>query len=475
MLAPEVVESAERRVGQTLCGKWRLDRVIGIGGMAAVYEATHRNRNRVAIKLLHPALSLEEGTRRRFLREGYVANTIRHPGAVQVLDDDVTEDGVAFLVMELLSGESVEERMSRRGGALDIFEALDIASQTLEILGAAHDQKVVHRDIKPDNIFITDSGEIKVLDFGIARLNQGDEGFTQVGSFMGTPAFCAQEQARGRWNDVDHRTDLFSVGATLFTCLTGEHVHEGETSSEQLALAVSSPARSLAQAFPGCPAELVELVDKALAYEKENRHQSARAMKAAVTRVAAGLPFASGVVKAPSKRTRISQATTNIGGSGFDPESVIPPGWARGERLLLWGGGLLLAALLGALFFIAFRKNDSEMPGAIGKPPRPFKGLDENSPSPPPSREKGDDPSSKVPSPPPSEQQEVENRSAEAWKVPPSSSAEFQNASPDGTATPVSSGTPNSGTDLPRREPAPRPVGPPSPVQPDEDPFRSRF
>lgn len=289
MLIPEIMKNAESRVGLTLGGKWRLDRVIGVGGMAAVYEATHRNRNRVAIKMLHPTLSLDAGTRHRFLREGYVANTIRHEGAVQVLDDDMTEDGVAYLVMELLEGESVEERMNRKGGFLGLVEALQITEELLDVLAAAHDQGVVHRDIKPDNLFLTQSGRLKVLDFGIARLHQGDSSQTKVGSFMGTPAYCAPEQARGRWDEVDARTDLFSVGANLFACITGRHVHEAETSSEQLALAISATAPSLREALPDAPDELVELVDRALSYTKDERYQSARAMKAAVRRVRAGL------------------------------------------------------------------------------------------------------------------------------------------------------------------------------------------
>ncbi len=352
MLAPEVVESAEKRVGETICGKWHLDRVIGIGGMAAVYEATHRNRNRVAIKLLHPALSLDEGTRHRFLREGYVANTIRHSGAVQVLDDDVTEQGIAFLVMELLRGESVEERMMRKGGSLDIRESLEMADQLLDVLGAAHDQKVVHRDIKPDNIFLTDSGELKVLDFGIARLHQGDSRKTKVGSFMGTPAFCSQEQARGRWDEVDLRTDIFSVGATLFTCLTGTHVHEAETSSEQLALAISASARSLAVALPGASADLVDLVDTSLAYHKEERFQSTRAMRAAVQRVAAGIPPASSTSVAPP-------VGATFGASDLEPD-ILPgshfPGPSGTMRALL---GVLAAGVLAVLLFVAARATES--------------------------------------------------------------------------------------------------------------------
>ncbi len=346
MLSPEVVENAEKRVGETVGGKWHLDRVIGVGGMAAVYEATHRNRNRVAIKLLHPALSIEEGTRQRFLREGYVANTIRHDGAVQVLDDDVTEDGYAFLVMELLKGESLEERMQRKGGALEMREALQIAEQLLDVLEAAHDQNVVHRDIKPDNLFITESGKLKVLDFGIARLHRGDGKTTKVGSFMGTPAFCAQEQARGRWDEVDHRTDLYSVGASLFTCLTGVHVHEAETSSEQLALAIGATARSLATVMPHAPKELVDLVDTALAYDKEDRFQSARAMRAAVRRVIAGLPVERKISTPPPP-----SGVRTFGPDELDPDSIPPMKTHDMRPSMRIVAGIVAAACLAILIF----------------------------------------------------------------------------------------------------------------------------
>lgn len=341
MLATDVIERAEKRIGQTLSGKWQLDRVIGVGGMAAVYEATHRNRNRVAIKLLHPELSLDDGTRSRFLREGYVANTIRHPGAVQILDDDTTEEGVAFLVMELLQGESVEERIIRKGGLLEPAESLAIVSQVLEVLAAAHDQGVVHRDIKPDNLFLTLEGQLKVLDFGIARLNQGDSRATKVGSFMGTPAFCAPEQARGRWDEVDSRTDIYSVGATLFTMLTGAHVHEAETSSEQLALAISATARSLKSVCPNAPKDLVELVDMSLAYDKEDRFQTSRAMGAAVQRVLAGLP----------PGTKLS--TPPLGEAALKAYEPAPPGPSARRRVLLAAG---LTVLASGLLFAASRQ-----------------------------------------------------------------------------------------------------------------------
>ena len=364
MLAPEVIAQAEKRIGLTIGGKWHLDRVIGVGGMAAVYEATHRNRNRVAIKLLHPILSLDEGTRHRFLREGYVANTIRHEGAVQVLDDDLTEEGIAFLVMELLRGETVEDRMDRKGGALEIPEALDLTEQLLDVLCAAHDQGVVHRDIKPDNLFLTDDGRLKVLDFGIARLHQGDTRSTRAGSFMGTPAYCAPEQARGRWDEVDARTDLFSVAATLFTAITGSHVHPAETSSEQLALAIGATARSLSDAFPQAPTELVQFVDRALAYNKDDRFQSARAMKAAIQKVRAGLKDAP--TRLPSRSLggdaptlyRHDEGTLGAELDSFSPNPVFlnkPP-----ARILV---GVLAAGVLATFVLIALQKNESQLVG----------------------------------------------------------------------------------------------------------------
>src|SRR3954466_1181620 len=151
--SPEAVARAQTRVGIVLKDKWRLDSLLGVGGMAAVYAATHRNQKRVAVKVLLPELSNDEDVRERFLREGYAANTIGHPGAVSVLDDDVTEDGSAFLVMELLDGASLED-LSQRG--LLPFPALcAVALDLLQVLQAAHANGIVHRDIKPANLFVT--------------------------------------------------------------------------------------------------------------------------------------------------------------------------------------------------------------------------------------------------------------------------------------------------------------------------------
>jgi eukaryotic-like serine/threonine-protein kinase len=277
---------ARTRVGQTLKGKWRLDVLLGVGGMAAVYGATHRNGSRVAVKILHPELSTNAEVRSRFTREGHAANAVGHDGAVKVIDDDAAEDGSLYLVTELLDGETLEDGRVRRGGRLSEDEVLSIADQLLDVLTAAHANGVVHRDIKPANIFLTRSGQLKVLDFGIAHLREFSTGTmaTKAGSAMGTPAFMSPEQARGLWNEVDGRSDLWSVGATMWQALTGQLVHDGRTTNEELLSAMTKPAPPLASVLPDVSPAVAHVVDRALAFEKEKRWLSAERMQEGVRR-----------------------------------------------------------------------------------------------------------------------------------------------------------------------------------------------
>jgi serine/threonine-protein kinase len=280
----ELAERCRSRVGTVLNGKWRLDRLLGVGGMAAVYLATHRNGKEAAVKVLHAEISRSADIRERFLREGYAANRVKSGGAVSVFDDDVAEDGSAYLVMEYLEGETLEARRERKGGRLPADEVLAIVDQVLGTLAAAHAQGIVHRDLKPENLFLTHSGAVKILDFGIARLVEPSKqkSATQTGSLMGTPAFMPPEQARGRWSEVDGRTDLWAIGATMFMLLSGRYVHEAETVNEAIAMAVTQPARSLASVAPEVPGSVGRLVDRALAYEKEQRWADAGAMQESV-------------------------------------------------------------------------------------------------------------------------------------------------------------------------------------------------
>lgn len=270
------------RVGQRV-GKYTLERLLGAGGMAAVYEGVHRNGHRVAVKMLHPHVAIMGDVQERFLREGYLANRVRHRGAVRVIDDDVTADGAVFLVMEILSGTTVDALWVKHSQRLPLAQAVEVGRQLLEILAVAHDCGIVHRDIKPENLFLTDEGEVKVLDFGIARLLEADgKRKTATGRMMGTPAFMPPEQALGRAREIDGRSDLWSAGATLFTLLSGEFVHRAETAEEMLVRAGSKPARSLATVAPEIHAPVAEVIDRALAFDKGDRWGDARAMLSAL-------------------------------------------------------------------------------------------------------------------------------------------------------------------------------------------------
>jgi eukaryotic-like serine/threonine-protein kinase len=298
MVAPtdEFVQRAHERVGRTLNGKWHLDRLLGAGGMAAVYRGTHRNGNRAAIKVLYPELAHDVSLRRRFLREGYVANTVGHPGAVTVLDDGQSEEGELYLVMELLKGMSIQTRWERVGRTFSTKEALSVAHSVLDILAAAHAKGILHRDVKPENVFVTQDKRIKLLDFGLARLREEAKtgrvateddtsqtpDHTSNGQLIGTVSFMAPEQALARSDQVDARTDLWGVGAMTFTLLAGRTVHEARTPHEHLVIAATQAAPPLATMSPGVPLVVCQVIDKALAFQREDRWPDALTMQNAI-------------------------------------------------------------------------------------------------------------------------------------------------------------------------------------------------
>ncbi|HZO12077.1 MAG TPA: serine/threonine-protein kinase [Polyangiaceae bacterium] len=282
--------AADKRLepGRVLCGKWRIDEQLGEGGMATVWAATHRNGMRVAIKALRPELSHDGEVSARFLREGYVANRIRHPGVLKILDDDRTDDDVVFLVMELLEGIGLKQLWLEQNRQLPPSMVVSIAQQVLEVLEAAHAQGVVHRDLKPDNVFILDSGGITILDFGIARLREieGVDQRTRTGAMLGTPAFMPPEQALGHWDKVDARSDLFALGATMWTLLTGGLVHAAETMQELLVAAATKQASAVQTVLPQLDGRLARVIDRALRFDPSERWESAAAMRRALEPVA---------------------------------------------------------------------------------------------------------------------------------------------------------------------------------------------
>jgi serine/threonine-protein kinase len=281
-LTEDAIRRIQQRVGTIIRGKYRVDGLRGIGGSAAIFEATHRNGSRVALKVLHPEFAKIPIVRSRFLREGYVANRIAHPSVTRVIDDDDDEaEGTVFLVLELLDGETIEARRLRLGGCLPLEETLGYADGLLDVLAVAHEEGIVHRDVKPANLFLTTRGDLKVLDFGIARLLDGT-GATGSGQVLGTPGFMAPEQANGHVREIDARTDLFSVGALLFELLTGSPVHAARTANEQLVYAATQAARPVETLLPSLAQDVAWIVNRALAFDKEDRWPSARAMRDAL-------------------------------------------------------------------------------------------------------------------------------------------------------------------------------------------------
>ncbi|WP_394840122.1 protein kinase [Pendulispora rubella] len=274
-----------------LCGRYRITRLLGIGGMAAVYAGIHRNGHAVAIKVLHERLSTDPELERLFRREAHLANKIQHPGIVPVIDDDVAEDGCIFLVMPLLTGETLRARAERTGSKLPAEEVALVAHQVLNILSAAHDAKIVHRDIKPENLYVTQTGDLRVLDFGIARFFETNEmaSVTRSGRAVGTPAFMAPEQALGRIREIDGRTDLWSLGATMFKLLSGKYVHQAESGSELLIWAATKKAPRLQDIDSSIPGAICDVIDRALEFDRADRWPDAEGMNQALAQACASV------------------------------------------------------------------------------------------------------------------------------------------------------------------------------------------
>jgi serine/threonine-protein kinase len=283
-MAPDSL--AERRVGTTLRDKWTLERLLGEGGMAAVYLGVHKIGRRVAIKILHPEIARSRELRARFEQEAHAVNRLLHPGVVAIHDIEVAEDGAPFLVMELLEGESLADR-ARRLGRIDPGEMLRLVDELLDVLAAAHAQGIIHRDIKLDNLFVQRDGRLKVLDFGIARVRDGMRSLhTRTGAALGTTPYMAPEQIIGV--DVDARVDIFAVGATMFRLVAGRRVHEAENEQMLMVRMATQPAPPLASVAPGTPPAIARVVDRALQFERNHRYPDALTMQRDVQALRAG-------------------------------------------------------------------------------------------------------------------------------------------------------------------------------------------
>ncbi len=311
---------AAARVGTTLCHKWTLEKLLGVGGMAAVYVANHKIGRREAIKILHREVAQQPDMLARFEQEAHAVNRFQHPGAVEIRDIDVAEDGSPFLVMELLSGESLGERV-RRLGDLPLDEILRLTDELLDVLAAAHARGIIHRDIKLDNLFVQTDGRLKVLDFGIARIRDGVplKMRTRAGATLGTAPYMPPEQIKGL--EIDARADLFAVGATMFRLIAKRRIHEAKTETEMLLKMASLPAPPLLSVAPEAPPGVGQIVDRALRFDREQRYPDALTMQADVRAVRAGLP-------PPNAAPKLAPDAAAF----LDPVTVRPGQQASAER-----------------------------------------------------------------------------------------------------------------------------------------------
>jgi serine/threonine-protein kinase len=287
----DTVASSGDRAGQVMLGKYRVERLIGRGGMGEVYEARHTVvGRRFAIKFLKQGLTSGPDAHARFLREAQAAGALDNEHIAAVVDFDLAADGAPFLVMEYLNGESLAAVL-RREGVLPVRRALGILLQVCDGLAAAHAAGIVHRDLKPDNLFLvtrSDAPElVKILDFGVAKLVRAepDGSETQSGAVLGTPLYMAPEQARGE-KSVDFRVDIHALGVIAYELLSGQRPHPGDGYNAILAHILTRPVRPLRELCPDLPEALLRAVERALAFEPSARQESVAALAAELSPLA---------------------------------------------------------------------------------------------------------------------------------------------------------------------------------------------
>ncbi len=321
----------EERVGTDIAGKYRLERILGRGGMAVIYESRHLWTEReVAIKILNYEYAQDEGIARRFLQEARTAAGLKHPNVVDVLDMGRDKDtGTVYLVLEYLTGEPFSDLLEHTP-MLEPEEALELLLPVMDALDLAHSSGIVHRDLKPDNIFISRSPKgrrvPKLLDFGIAKVVQGNSNFTtQTGAVIGTPEYMSPEQVRAL-PDLGPSADVWSMGVVLFEALTGTRPFDGETPTSVLAEILTTAPPKIAAVEPSIPAPLAVAVDRALIENREIRYASMAQFARALLRAAdeCGLGVDRVTVMPRSSSQEVDERAFKIGRSETIP-SVRPP------------------------------------------------------------------------------------------------------------------------------------------------------
>jgi serine/threonine-protein kinase len=361
-----------------VAGRYRLDRVLGQGGMGVVWAATHTiTRRGVAMKFLKGPAHARPELRRRFLREARAAATVQHPSVVEVHDVFELDDETPVMVMDLLVGETLAQRIASQG-PLSVHQTASILLPVVSAVGTAHSRGVVHRDLKPENIFLAENEEggteIKVLDFGIAKLaNVEGEAVTQsqltgTGSMLGTPCYSAPEQLFGE-KIIDHRADIWALGVVLYECLSNQLPVYGENLGQILKMLTSGEILPLERLAPQLPADILTLVGRMLSRPVEQRPKDMREVLEVLQRysnlsvrsfaeaksqppsleaIPAG-PARRAPVHSREKETVVAAAPKTTPEAGLDtasPHAVSQGASPRSRRLVVIGGAAFAAGLI---------------------------------------------------------------------------------------------------------------------------------
>jgi len=328
--------------GKTLADRYELLERIGSGGMGTVWRARDTLLERdVAVKLLHEGLASDAAFAERFRREARAAARLGHPNIAAVYDTG-EHDGVPFIVMELVDGESLHARI-KRDGPLTVKDTVRVVRPVLAALNHAHSKGLVHRDMKPGNVLIARSGDVKVVDFGIAKGVGEGTSVTRTGSLMGTAAYLSPEQVEGK--QATPSSDLYSLGCLMFSALTGAPPYDGDSAVAVAMRHLRDPVPSVRDRRPDVPAPLARVVEQALEKDPGRRFASAAEMDAALRRISpSSLPDTAPtvVMAAPDTTVAVSAGTEVIAPAARRPQRPGPPRTAR-----------MIGALAGVLFAIA--------------------------------------------------------------------------------------------------------------------------